>query len=177
VNLPGTHAHSVITKPTAWSVGASVRLADTAGNHAIISLGDGQTGSSGDPNRQTIAYRSSSNQWGVWNGTDSWLFSGVAPAVNTNFRINFTHNTTVARSLYVNGGNVATDSVVGQFPGGTGDYMFIGVESERNIENMNGELGFVYLRSGILSAQWIAAEHANTNSPGTFYSVGAQEAL
>jgi hypothetical protein len=36
-------------------------------------------------------------------------------------------------------------------------------------------VGFVYLRSGALSADWIAAEYANLDAPATFYTVGSQE--
>jgi hypothetical protein len=38
-------------------------------------------------------------------------------------------------------------------------------------EMFRGAINLVYLRNGILSAEWLAAEAANWLDPGAFYSV------
>jgi hypothetical protein len=41
--------------------------------------------------------------------------------------------------------------------------------------NFTGSLDEVQLSNSVRSAQWIATEYANQNSPSTFYSVGNEE--
>jgi hypothetical protein len=40
--------------------------------------------------------------------------------------------------------------------------------------SLNGILDEVRIAPAVMSANWIATEYANQNSPSTFYAIGAQ---
>lgn len=164
-----------VAKLTNWSLGVSVNLAAVGQNRAFVSYD--VSGSASTADRATIAYRNATTNFGLWNTTDSWLLDTITPSTGTLYRLHATHNGTTDRKIYRNGGNVQTDSGVAQKPSGSANALYIGVENTVSAEDMSGLLGFVYLRSGVLSANWIAAEYSNLNAPGSFYTVGSEEAL
>ena len=160
------------TQYTTWTIGASTKIDATGANRAIVSyaiLGGGN-----NANRTTIAYRNVSNQLGLWNSVDGWLYSAVSPAINTLYRFNAVHNGTTYRKLYTNGA-VVTDTGCTAYAAAGANGLYIGIEDNDFTEKMDGHIGFVYLRAEILSAEWIAAEVDNLHAPGSFYSVGAVE--
>lgn len=164
-----------VTRFTTWSIGASVRFASLAGNSAMVSYdADGSTGST---LRETLVYRSATFQVGLWNTTDTWLMSTATIVPNTVYRYNVTHNGTSDRKIYKDGGSVQVDSGVAQKPSVGADALYLGTGFQTSTETMSGLLGFVYLRDGELSAEWIAAEYANISSPSDFYIVGNPEEI
>lgn len=162
-----------VTEFTNWTMSASVRVASTGLNRAILSYDVNAAAVA--TNRATFAYRNALGQFGLWNDTDSWLMTGVSASTATNYRLHATQNGTTDRKLYFNGGNVVTDSGVAQKPGGAASALYIGVENALTLEDFDGLIGFVYLRDGVLSADWIAAEYSNLNAPASFYTVGSEE--
>jgi hypothetical protein len=162
-----------LTKLTQWSMGAHAMLTAKSINRAALSYYD-STGSS-NTTRETFAYHSATDRWGMWNSTDSWLDNTSSPATNTVYRLNATHDGTTARKVYVNG-TPFTDSAVAQRPSGTGDALYIGSSDSAGNDEAAGRFNFAYIRSGILSDNWIAAEASNWLTPSGFYSVGSEQA-
>lgn len=163
-----------VSRFTSWTLGATVRMATVGANRPIITYD--REGGSDSTDRASLVYRQATTQLGLWNTTDSWLNASGTQGTGTTYRVHGTHSTTTDRKLYVNGGNVQVDSGVAQKPSGSGDCsLYMGVNNLANTEWQDGRLGFFYLRSGELSADWIAAEYANVTTPATFYSVGSEE--
>jgi hypothetical protein len=177
MNLSGTsggHARFMgISKFTQWSVGAHVSLAAKSVNRGLISYYD-QTGSI-NTTRATLGYHLATDRFGLWNSTDSWVDNTSSPSLDTIYRLNATHDGTTARKLYVNG-TAFTDNTVAQRPSGTGDALYVGASDGAGTEASSARFNFAYIRSGILSADWIAAEASNWVTPSGFYSVGAEQA-
>jgi hypothetical protein len=162
-----------ITKFTQWSVGAHVNMSVKGANRGLVSYYD-QTGVS-NSTRETLAYHSATDRFGLWNSTDVWLDSTTSPVVSTTYRLNATHDGTTARKFYVNGTGF-TDNTVAQRPSGTGDALFVGASDAAGTEASAASYNFAYIRSGILSADWIAAEASNWVTPSGFYTVGTEQA-
>jgi hypothetical protein len=162
-----------LSRFTQWSIGVSVKLASKGGNRCAVSYG--QAGSALNTNRTSIAYRSTSDCFGFWNSTDGWILDPVPAEIDTIYRYVATQNGTTGRALYRDGSSVVTGSASAEQPATGADCLYLGVEDGDKTEQMDGELGFVYLRSGVLSGDWIAAEAANLSAPSSFYSVGAVE--
>lgn len=174
----GTDEHYIATSVptfTIWTLGASVRYTSLGQNRALASYD--VNGSAATNDRATLAFRSATGQMGLWNVTDSWLMSTTSVSTGVDYRLNITQNGTTNRKIYTNGGGVQTDAGVAQKPSGGANAIYIGVENAGSVEDMDGLVGFVYLRDGELSADWIAAEYSNLDAPGSFYSVGSEEAL
>lgn len=157
-----------VTKLTAWSMGVTgVVEALPPEASAIVSYT--QDGSTTNSHRETLGLRLSPRNPGLWNSTDGWLTDSLPVALRGQYRFNATHNGTTARKFYRNG-TPTTDSGVAQLPAGTGDALYIGKRDNGTSENWRGAIGFVYLRNGILTDDWIAAESLNLLSPGSFYT-------
>ena len=116
----------------------------------------------------TILRTNTSINWGLWNSSDSWLMGGGS-ASNQPYRLAATHDGTPSRKLYVDGVEVV-DNTVAQRPT-SGAMLFIGASRASAAETFRGAINLVYLRNGILSADWLAAEADNWLDPGSFYSV------
>ncbi|HAL23983.1 MAG TPA: hypothetical protein DCP40_14875 [Stenotrophomonas sp.] len=123
--------------------------------------------------RATLAKRST-GYYGLWNSSDSWISDSTAPAAaNVSALLHATQNGTAGRGLYLNGAVAASAGSSAQRPVGSNVSLFFGIRDVGQGEGWIGDIGFTYLRSGVLSSQRAAAESANLRSPGTFYSVGA----
>ncbi len=80
------------------------------------------------------------------------------------------------RSVFHNGGNKAVDPTI-VAKGSTFEHLVIGSNTYNPSSfDWRGVVGFTYLRMGILSDSWIAAEYSNLNTPSGFYSIGAEVA-
>lgn len=166
-----------LTKLTSWTMGVTVQLQAKGVNNAVFSYESEATGAV-NTERGTLAFRNSSDRFGVWNSTDGWLFQDAlgSPALNTTYRFNYTHDGTSTRKLFYNGGNVASSSPASQRPGGTSpSRIWIGIENSAQNEEFSGLIGFVYVRSGTLSNDWVAAEYSNLNQPSSFYNALVEE--
>jgi hypothetical protein len=114
-----------------------------------------------------IFWVNTSVNWGCWNSTDAWLM-GSGSTSNTPYRLAYTHNGTTARKFYVNG-TETVDNTVAQRPT-AGDTFFCGASRSTGAEPFRGAINFVYLRNGVLSANWLAAEAVNCITPASFYT-------
>jgi len=160
---------------TSWTIGVSVVLDAKSANRALLSYDT--DGSVSTANRATMAFRNSSDRFGFWNTTDSWLLDGgAAPSTATKYRMHAVQSTTASRKLYKDGAQAATQSGVTQKPT-AGDTLYVGTENAVAAETLDGRIGFYYLRPSALSADWIAAEYSNLNAPASFYTVGSEEIL
>jgi hypothetical protein len=78
-------------------------------------------------------------------------------------------------TLYVNGSPVNSTPKSGNITSSTKDVIF-GADTELGDEYFNGTMDEVRISNTARSADWIAAEYNNQNSPGSFYSVGSERA-
>jgi hypothetical protein len=158
---------------TAWSMGVTAIKTDSgsgSGHLGVCGYGVNTGGGSAeDAAKAAIIFRvNTSVNWGCWNSTDSWLM-GSGSASYIPYRLAYTHDGTTARKLYVNG-TETVDNTVAQRPT-SGDTFFCGASRSTGAEPFRGAQNFVYLRDGVLSAEWLAAEADNWLDPGSFYTV------
>jgi hypothetical protein len=165
-----------VTRYTTWTIGATASLASKGQNRAIVNYTE--NGVSSLSIRPSLAYRNSSDRWGIWNNTDSWLLGSASPTIGQRYRLNMVHDGTTVRRLYVDGSLDATDNTISARPTATANCLYIGIEDAAQAEDHDGEIGLVYLRSGVLSTDWLAAE-AESLAPGspTFCTIGTEELL
>ena len=157
-----------LTKFTTWTMGASV-IPDAgalSGDDHFISYGT--TGSTS--NTYVATANLNSGVYRLWNSTDGFLSGGPSGATGVRKRINYTHNGTTARTLFVDGAQAATGATA-QRPGLNGDRLYIGTGVTGSTNSYDGKLNYAYLRSGVLSAAWLAAEYASWETPASFYTV------
>ena len=159
-----------ITKPTQWSMGTRAYANALGGaNRAVISFSDNSTT---DANREGINYHNATSRWGAWNSTDTWIDdTGGAPSTLTVYRLNEVFNATTNRKLFKNGALAGTDTGTSQRPVSASTCaFFIGVEDTSVANVFDGSLTDVYLRAGLLTDDWIAAEMHSWET-GDFYSI------
>lgn len=171
LNGNGDAKASTVARLTTWTMGCSAEFASFGANKAALSYGHESTPNT---NRESLVYRSATPNFGVWNSTDTWLMdAGAAPVVNTRYRLHETFDTTVSRKIYRNGALAATDLGVSQRPlvSESDVALYVGVENQTTTSRMSGKIGYVYLRSGELSAAWLAAEYLSWETPASFYTV------
>jgi hypothetical protein len=174
LNGDGGHARQFgVTKFTQWSVGISGMINAKTSARGVVSYGD-PTGALNTV-RATLGWDNGTDRWGVWNSTDLWLDSNVAPVLSTVYRLNATHDGTTQRKVYVNGTGF-TDNGVVQKPSNVGTAVFLGCSDSAENNPTSGRFNFFYLRQGVLSADWIAAESSSWLTPSSFYSVGTEQA-
>lgn len=153
---------------TNWTMGASIVPLNVAGNGAILSYTPPVSSNSF---RASLVLRGLTGQYGIWNSTDTWLEATSAPpSISSRHRLHHTQNGTVDRKIWVNGALSATDTGVAQRPGNSGGTwsLFIGGEDNDYSERMIGSINYAYLRNGVLSAGWLAAEYKSWETD-TFY--------
>lgn len=163
------------TRYTSWTLGATVSLDTKTSNRSIASYAT--SGSSDITKRTSLAYRQTSDRVGYWNNTDGWLLDTISPVVGQTYRYHVKQNGTTDRRLYRNGVNVATDSVVVEMPPVDANALIIGASQTDLSEIMDGKIGFVYLRNGLLTDSWLAAECLNLSTPNSFYDVSPLESF
>lgn len=111
---------------------------------------------------------------GLWNTTNSWRYpsplqdADVTPYVK--WRSVFAQNGSSARKVLVNGGNKGETLSSSPRPLDAGAMTFE-IAGAANGENGFGHYQYAWARGEYCSDAWIAADYANFNSPGTFYSV------
>lgn len=154
---------------TSFTLGASAKPSILAGDHRnVLSYASGFSAS---PTRYNILFRNVTNNYmSTFNGADSWLQGTVAAAVGTTVRAHLTQDSTVERNVYIAGALNVTDATVGTVPA-TLDTVVIGTEDSSRGELFSGNINSLYLRKGVLTADFIAAETANAASPAAFYTI------
>lgn len=161
------------TARTAWTMGASCvfGLYDGTNHQTVMGYGTPGNDATANPKRASLDWRNTGN-FGIWNNTDSWLMdTGAAPVVGTRYRLHHTQNGTTDRKVWRNGVVGATDLTVVQRPV-TGDAITIGDGlTTGSLQSFRGQIGYAYLRNGVLSANWLAAEFESWETPASFYAV------
>jgi hypothetical protein len=168
INATGYLYVTGLTKRTTWTAGASSNPSASGSNMSMVSYTDNSSDSS---NRATLLDRGATNNYGIWNSTDSWLDSSDGGQVNGLHRGHEIYNGTTYRKVYKDGVLRGTHNGNAARPGANGDAFVIGSGTPvGGNEIFQGDLGLIYLRNGELSAAWLAAEYASWAQTG-FYSV------
>lgn len=158
---------------TSWTVGASFKPDDTVQRSFLGISATGGYSATANVHCYCDNVGGATIHLGVFDGSNSWFYTSPAqvPSTSVMQRMNLIYDGTTARHLYFNGGNKGTDNTITSRGSGV-SHIVIGNPLE-NIaaDAWRGQIGFVYARVGVLSDAWIAAEYANLNTPGTFYSV------
>jgi len=114
--------------------------------------------------------------FGEYNNGGNWVINSDQNswAANTWYHVALTYDGTWR--MYINGVlQASTTTVGGLMQNGTGTDFLVGTNS--SVSNVfEGIIDQVAVSSIARSADWIATEYANMNSPSTFYSVGTEEA-
>lgn len=162
VNIP-------ITPSTTWTMRATGRRSD-ATTRVIAALA--QPGSAFG-NAVNMAWVTSSLRpaFDVANGALAFT-SPPAPSTSTDFMMHIAYDGTAARHGWYNGGSKITEPAI-RARGADLTFLICGNERE-TIDSVpwRGRIGLCYVRDGVLSDAWIAAEFANFNDPA-FYSISA----
>lgn len=160
-----------LTRYTTWTMGASASIrAKGAGSQGLVSYT--QSGSTDDAKRVTMAWRQSTDRFGVWNQADSWLTATSAPTLDQRYRLHATYDGTTRREFFQNGVSQGVDLGITAMPHADANALYLGKSHAVADEFFDGVLGFVYIRNAILSDEWIAAEVSNLHAPESFYVCG-----
>lgn len=165
---------SGLHKRTAWTMGCTVKIsAIPSANRGILSYTGDVTGS--NSNRASLLARST-GVWTIWNSSDTFQNGSaiVSGDVGARRRLHHTQNTTVDRKIWLQGAVNGTDTGAAQRPAGGSDgamYLYIGAEDNDHAERFDGKIGgIIYLRNGVMSADWLAAEQLSWEG-STFYTI------
>jgi len=159
---------------TVFTIGCTVIFDALAANRAFVSYWDESSGTS-NSNRVTLAFSNTNASIGVWDTNNSWLLSSpkVNPSTGTAYRVNVTYNGTTNRTIQVNAGSKGTDAVITAAPANK-DTLLVAQEDTSQNEPLVGSLGFLYLRTDLLSDDFIQAEYDNLNAPSNFYEISME---
>lgn len=158
-----------------YTLGCSLAIATKGQNRTAVSYWDESAGATNT--RQGISFRSATPSLAIWDVNNSWLEPSPAidPTLNQPYRVHAVYQGTTSRNIYVDGTLKNIQTTITAVPS-TLDTLLILMEDDSAAEAWNGNVGFVYLYPGVLSADYLAAEYANLNAPGSFYSVGSETA-
>ena len=74
------------------------------------------------------------------------------------------------RELYIDGVSRASQSGITARDAGFTAFS-VGVDDTSTAESFDGDMAFAYIRHGVLSAAWLAAEHSMLSNPAGFYTI------
>lgn len=160
-----------ISTGTQWTVRATGRRLDTT-TRVLAALHEG---GSGTTNIVNLAWISGSGLRAGFDSSNGSLdFASVpTPDASTDFMMHLAYDDTTARHGWYNGGSKITDNTI-TARGSTLDFAIFGAERETvNTNAWRGRVGLCYVRAGVLSDAWIAAEYLNWSNPAGFYTVTA----
>lgn len=146
---------------TQWSMAASFQPADDV-QRGIIGLSGGGLFAK--------AVVDDGNNLGCFDTNDSWVYCSPTadPDKNLFHRVHVVYDGTSARHVYSNGGSKGTDATI-TGGGASADTLFIGAGNTiATVEGWRGAIAIAYLRAGVLSDAWVAAEYAALNDPANF---------
>lgn len=153
-----------------FTIGVSGAVDDKAANRALVTY-RGNVGNVTTNLRITLGYRQAEASFGLWDDVNTWLMPGTDhdPATGVWHRYHVVYNNTTHRKIYVDGAVIATSGAI------TARSAMLSVNFGRddgdNNEVWTGKIGFGYLRNGVLSDAWLAAEYSNLNAPASFYGI------
>jgi len=156
-----------LASSTTWTMGVTAAISATGANRNIASYWNSAGSATA---RATLAYRSATNEIALWDSTNLWLSASPAlnPSLNTSYRLHAVYSGTTSRKFYVNGALKNTQAPISSPPASLNT---LRLANNGSNEKFRGVLGYAYLRASALSDAWIAAEYANVNAPGSFYSI------
>lgn len=163
-----------LSKRDTWTLGitANIGQGQSNNNQAIASYT--QSGSGSDAYRATMGYKRSSTPYeiSIWDSSNGWVNSSLEyPVFYVPRRLHMVYNSTTDRKIYADGVQVGVDTGITARPAGNGDCVYIGRPDNDIAERMTGGVTFFYLKNGVLSEDWIAAEYDNISDPSSFYLV------
>lgn len=181
-NSPGALHDAAAPCLSQYTIGASAEWSElAAGSVGVVSYT--VPNSTVSSNRTTMAKRANVG-YGVWNSSDGWLSnsSTSVPPLRNPTRINYTHDGTAKREFTIDGTLQFTDVGCAIRPTTSAlSQLIIGASTASGAaltETFLGRIGgYVYLRPGILTDEWLAAEAANLKAPTSFYATGAAESV
>lgn len=161
-----------VTGATVWTMMITHKTTANA-QQSIMSYRDFSSGATDD--RATISIRRSAATGNnmrreAWDNTNSWISETSPTTILTGetHRHGIVYNGTT-RYLYANGALKNSGSITAR--DADFDYITIGQSDTANSERYFGDTAFAYLRHEAMTADWLAAEWAMVNSPGTFYTI------
>jgi hypothetical protein len=123
--------------------------------------------------RVTLAHRfvTPNYRLEVWDNINSWLSPGtpINAATGVWNRMAAVYNGT-NRELFIDGLSRATQSGITARDADF-DALSIGIDDTSLAESFDGDVAFAYVRLGVLSADWLAAEHSMISNPAGFYTI------
>lgn len=165
-NSTGARAAEYLTQDmTVFTMSVSARQTSRqpTTNHCMISYEDWT--SSGNPNdRITLSYGHLDTAVGLWDDLNGWLRTDpvVPMLIGETHRYSVRYNGTTGRQLLIDGEVVAADGPIVQHAAGM-DRFRVFTEDATGNEYWLGEIGYAYIRSGILTDAWLLAEYKNLN--------------
>lgn len=162
----GWAEQSVGSLGTTWTMGASYKL-DVAFQSAILTYRDASSGATNDRASLVI---DDGDKVGMWDNVNSWIYASpsINPGTTNPHRIVGVYEGTTRR-LFHDGAQVNSGSITPR--DADFDMLTYGTDDDSRNDILRGLVGFAYLRGDALSADWLAAEWDNLNSPSTFYAI------
>jgi len=159
-----------LTGTTTFTMAVSAKR--SAGQQsALASFRDFSSGATND--RVTLVHRLVSGNYPIqlWDNINTWLTPGspVNSTTSAFNRVACVYNGT-NRELYIDGVSKATQSGITARDAGFTAFT-VGGDDTTNNENFDGDIAFAYIYPGVLSADWLAAEHSMVSNPGGFYTI------
>lgn len=147
----------------AYTMGADAIQSARSGHNALLSYNNSDTTTA----RHTLCTEDSTN-WASWNG--SWFRTGVLSDIGVRHLVALRSSSANGRQIFRDGVQLGTTATTGTVPS-AGAKFLVGSSQTNNTEDWNGSIGLAYLRSGIATPAWLAAEAASWINPSTFYTV------
>jgi len=159
-----------LTGSTTFTMAVSAKRS-AAKQQSLASYRDFSAGTTND--RVTLAHRFVTPNYRIeaWDDVNSWLSPGtpVNAATGTWNRVAVVYNGT-NRELYIDGVSKASQSGITARDAGFTAFS-VGIDDTSAAESFDGDMAFAYIRHGVLSAAWLAAEHSMLSNPAGFYTI------
>lgn len=159
-----------LTGSTTFTMAVSAKRS-AAKQQSLASYRDFSAGTTND--RVTLAHRFVTPNYRIeaWDDVNSWLSPGtpVNAATGTWNRVAVVYNGT-NRELYVDGVSRASQSGITARDAGFTAFS-VGIDDTTAGESFDGDMAFAYIRHGVMSAAWLAAEHSMLSNPAGFYTI------
>lgn len=180
VTLDGTEHYDVTVSDISTldgilTMGTSFNHADTT-EDTPVSYRDQSSGATDDRISMTI---DNGNSVAVWDDANLFLYTSPTtdPGTGTWYRQHVSYDAAVERNIHVNAASKNTDATITDMSARGMDLISIGREDTSNAERFNGEIGWTYLRGGVLSDNWKLAEYNMLNDNAQFMAVSAALAI
>lgn len=152
---------------TTWTIGGTVYWTDGGGDTQ-----EGFVTYINSTNGVSHMYDDGPDRVGIWTPGDSWLHTPYNPAGYDQWRGGAQHVGTSTRSVWVDGSKTHDAGPVQAMPGGSGAASLVVNNETLGGSSVTGAYyQHIWLRYEAMSDAWMAADAANMNDPGSFYSI------